>query len=67
MSKGMGFVDKRSKRVRIAMQEQFERDVSRPYYKPNPLDGCPMLAEFRLHGLKRWGEAPFLYFLMRWK
>jgi len=26
--------------------------------KPCPLDGCPMLAEFRLYGLNTLGEAP---------
>ena len=26
-----------------------------------PLDGCPMFADFRVHGLKKTGDPDFLY------
>ena len=31
--------------------------------KPCPLDGCPMFADFRVHGLKKVGEALLFLFL----
>jgi hypothetical protein len=37
-------------------------NLSHPH-QPLPLDGCPMFAEFRVHGLKKMGEAPSFSFL----
>jgi hypothetical protein len=41
-------------------------DKSLLAHKPCPLNGCPMFADFRVHGLKKMGEArPFPFPLGR--
>jgi hypothetical protein len=39
----------------------FRHPLSRFATKPCPLDGCPMFADFRVHGLNKMGDPDFLY------
>jgi hypothetical protein len=45
---------KRGKRHTLVVRQKLP-------HKPCPLDGCPMFADFRVHGLNKMGDPDFLY------